>query len=340
MADELRAMGHVVEVIGPDRFRTVPCPTYPDIRLSLLPGRRLARIDRALRAGPRCTSPPRARSAWRPGAGRSARGAAFTTSFHTRFPEYMQARTGLPLWLAYAFLRRFHGAPPPPWSPPDACATSWRRAASPGCALVARRRPGRFAPEPRRDWAAEHGVARPVFLYVGRIAVEKNIEAFLGLDLPGSKVVVGGGPQLAALKARYPGVVFTGPFSEAELAAAYAGGDVFVFPCRTDTFGLVLLEALACGVPVAAYDVTGPRDILAGADPRAGAVAGDLRDGGAGRPRRRPRGRRARTPSASAGRACAETFLAALAPVGAPTGRRDRRRRMTIASGRSALRSP
>ncbi len=334
VTDELRRMGHVVEVIGPDRFPTVPCPTYPDIRLALLPGRRLARLIAAFAPDHLhvATEGPLGLAARR---WAKARGAAFTSSFHTRFPEYIHARTRLPAGIAYAFLRRFHN---------DAAATlaatrtlrdelqsrgftrlrDWSR----GVDL------SRFAPEPRRDWAAEHGIPRPVFLHVGRIAIEKNIEAFLELDLPGSKVVVGGGPQLAALKARHPGVVFTGPFSEAELAAAYAGADVFVFPSRTDTFGLVVLEALACGVPVAAYDVMGPRDILAGADPRAGAVSDDLRAAamaalGGDRAAARAHAER------FGWTACAETFLAALAPIGAPSGRRDRDRRMTIASGRA-----
>ena len=318
VADELRRMGHVVTVIGPDRFPTIPCPTYPDIRLSLLPGRRLARL--IAEAAPDhlhvATEGPLGLAARR---WARRRGAAFTSSFHTRFPEYIHARIGLPTGIAYAVLRRFHN---------DAAATlvatptlrqelerrgftrlrSWSR----GVDLA------RFAPEPRRDWAAEYGIQRPVFLYVGRIAVEKNIEAFLELDLPGSKIVVGGGPQLAALKARFPGVVFTGPFSEAELAAAYAGGDVFVFPSRTDTFGLVVLEALACGLPVAAFDVTGPRDILADADPRAGAVSDDLHAAamaalGGDRGAARAHAERYSWTS------CAETFLAALIPVGVLT---------------------
>ena len=277
VADELRALGHHVEVVGPDRFRTIPCPTYPDIRLSILPKRPLARIIEAF-------APDHLHVATEGPLGLAARSWAkrrrfsFTSSFHTRFPEYIHARTGIPVGIAYAFLRRFHN---------DASATLiatkslQEDLAARGFTRLVRWSRGvdlsRFNPEPRRDWAAEYGVARPIFLYVGRIAVEKNIDAFLELDLPGSKIVVGGGPQLAALKARFPDVVFTGPFSEAELAAAYAGGDVFVFPSRTDTFGLVVLEALACGVPVAAYDVTGPKDILADASGHVGAFGPDLR---------------------------------------------------------------
>ena len=318
VATELRAMGHAVEVVGPDRFHTLPCPTYPEIRLSLLPGRRLARI--IARFGPDrlhvATEGPLGMAARR---WARRRGLAFTTSFHTRFPEYLHARTGLPLWLSYSVMRRFHGA-----SAGTLVATESLRRELAGHGfrhLVPWSRGvdlGHFTPEPRRDWAAEHGLSRPVFLYVGRIAVEKNIAAFLDLDLPGSKVVVGGGPQLAQLKARYPGVVFAGPFAEAELSAAYAGGDVFVFPSRTDTFGLVLLEALAAGVPVAAFDVTGPRDVLAGTDGRVGAVSDDLRAAalaalGADRAACRAHAER------FSWRACAESFLAALVPLDAAT---------------------
>lgn len=316
VAGELRDMGHTVEVIGPDRFRTIPCPTYPDIRLSILPARRLARLIEAFAPDALhiATEGPlgMAARAWA-----KRRRYAFTTSFHTRFPEYIQARTGLPTGLAYAFLRRFHN---------DAAATMvatmslQEDLAARGFTRLVRWSRGvdlsRFNPQPRRDWAAEYGIARPIFLYVGRIAVEKNIEAFLALDLPGSKIVVGGGPQLAALRARHPGVVFTGPFSEAELAGAYAGGDVFVFPSRTDTFGLVVLEALACGVPVAAFDVTGPKDILADASGRVGAFGPDLRHSAiaaldADRAACRAHAER------FTWRACAEIFHGALVPLSA-----------------------
>lgn len=314
IAAELRAMGHVVEVVGPDRFRTIPCPTYPDIRLSILPGRRLARIIEGF-------APDRLHIATEGPLGLAARSWArrrryrFTTSFHTRFPEYLQARTRLPLWPSYAFLRRFHNASA---GTLVATASLAEELAARGFRRIVPWSRGvdleRFAQEPRRDWAAEYGVRRPIFLYVGRIAVEKNIPAFLDLDLPGSKIVVGGGPQLAELKARYPGVVFTGPFSEAELAAAYAGGDVFVFPSRTDTFGLVLLEALASGVPVAAFDVTGPRDVLAGTDGQVGAVGEDLR-AAALQALQADRGACRAHAERFGWRACAETFLHALVPM-------------------------
>ena len=155
-----------------------------------------------------------------------------------------------------------------------------------------------FRPEPRHDW----GLPRPVFLYVGRVAVEKNIGAFLDLDLPGSKVVVGDGPQLAALQRRYPGVHFAGALHGAALARAYAGADVFVFPSLTDTFGLVMLEALACGTPVAAFPVTGPVDVLEGA-----AQCRRARQGSARRLPARAAGRPGGVP-----RACRAVFLAGL----------------------------
>jgi 1,2-diacylglycerol 3-alpha-glucosyltransferase/glucuronosyltransferase len=272
VAGELRAMGHVVEVIGPDRFRTIPCPTYPDIRLALRPGRRLAAMIEAF-------APEALHIATEGPLGLSARrwarrnGFAFTTAFHTRFAEYVQARTRLPVRPLYAWLRRFHGAGCGTMVATeslrrDLAARGFRhlRAWSRGVDLTL------FTPEPREDW----GLPRPVLLYVGRVAVEKNIGAFLDLDLPGSKVVVGGGPQLASLRRRYPDVTFTGPRHGAALARAYAGADAFVFPSITDTFGLVLLEALACGTPVAAFPVTGPIDVLAGVEGCVGAVDADL----------------------------------------------------------------
>ncbi len=269
---ELQRLGHTVEVIGPDRFRTIPCPTYPEIRLSLLPARRLARMIEAF-------MPCALHIATEGPLGLAARrwairtGHDFTTAFHTRFPDYLRARTMLPTRITYAWLRRFHNRASglmvaTPSLRAELAQRGFRNVKpwSRGVDLSA------FSPEPREAWP---GLPRPIFLYVGRVAVEKNIRAFLDLDLPGSKVVVGGGPQLAALQRDYPGVTFTGPRFGADLARAYAGGDVFVFPSRTDTFGLVLLEALACGTPVAAYKVTGPIDIIT--DPAIGATDDDLR---------------------------------------------------------------
>ncbi len=275
VAGELRDMGHEVEVIGPDRFRTIPCPTYPSIRLAVLPGRRLARMIETF-------APDALHIATEGPLGLAARAwarrhrAAFTTSFHTRFPEYLAARTGLPPGLAYAWLRRFHcGAGVMVATASLRAELTARgfdrvRAWSRGVDLAA------FHPvpdaAPREDW----GLPRPIFLYVGRVAVEKNIEGFLSLDLPGSKVVVGDGPATASLQRRFPDAHFAGIRHGEALARAYAGGDVFVFPSRTDTFGLVILEALACGTPVAAFPVTGPLDVIGEAH-GVGALDPDLR---------------------------------------------------------------
>lgn len=273
----LRAKGHEVEVIGPDRFRTIPCPSYPEIPLALNPGGRFGKLVKAFRPNVLhiVTEGPVGWAAWR---WARKHGVPFTTSYHTRFPEYVQARLGWGLNPAYALLRRFHNQ-----SQGTLAATNSLRedlSARGFTRLVPWTRGvdlARFTPELRRDWKTELGVSGPVFIHVGRLAVEKNIEAFLSLDLPGTKVVVGDGPHRALLEKNFPHAIFTGRLEEGALAAAYAGGDVFVFPSLTDTFGLVVLEALACGTPVAAYNVTGPKDILADADGCVGAVNHDLR---------------------------------------------------------------
>jgi glycosyltransferase involved in cell wall biosynthesis len=316
IAEQLAAMGHVIEVIGPDRFTTLPCPTYPDIRLSVLPRRKLAHMigDFEPDALHIVTEGPLglAARAWA-----RQHGCRFTTSFHTRFPEYVQARIGLPARLSYAWMRRFHAA----GSGMMVATESLRQElAARGFAHIRTWSRGvdleLFRPEPREEW----NLPRPVFICVGRVAPEKNIGAFLDLDLPGSKVVVGDGPQLPALKRAYPAVHFTGArFSEA-LSRAYAGADVFVFPSRTDTFGLVLLESLACGTPVAAFPVTGPKDVLHGAEGRIGALDSDLRRAAlraldADRAACRAHAER------FSWRACAEMFLANLVPVRAAAAR-------------------
>lgn len=269
---ELEAMGHTVDLLTPLEFRTVPCPTYPEIRLSILPSAKVRRRIDTFR-------PDALHIATEGPLGMSARAYAikhklpFTTAYHTRFPEYVQARFGVPLAWTYRFLRWFHG---------------------PARAVMA---PTPVVLKDLHDYGITHGVlwtrgvdldvftaqranvlntAHPIFLYVGRVAVEKNVEAFLQLDLPGSKWVVGDGPALAALKARYPTANYLGVLKQPELAKVYASADVFVFPSKTDTFGLVLLEALASGLPVAAYPVTGPIDVLG--DSPAGVMHEDLRE--------------------------------------------------------------
>lgn len=321
VATELVAMGHGVEVIGPDRFRTVPMPTYPDIRLALFPGRHIGSLIK--RAWPDAmhiaTEGPLGMAARR---WARHRGCAFTTSFHTRFPEYLAARTRVPTAWSYAWLRRFHAAGEGMMVATPSLAeelqgrgfrniVAWSRGVD--LALFS---PDPLAASPGHVPEDVHaGLPRPVFAYVGRIAVEKNIRAFLDLDLPGSKVVVGDGPQLAELRRAYPAVRFTGSRSGPALAAAYAGADVMAFPSRTDTFGLVLLEALACGTPVAAFPVTGPKDVLAGTPGEVGALDANLR-AACLRALAADRAACRRHAQRFSWRACAELFVSNLVPFG------------------------
>lgn len=257
---ELEALGHTVLMVTPDGFKTFPCPTYPDIRLSLFPGAGVKRVLDAF-------APDAVHIATEGPLGWTARrhclkrGIGFTTAYHTRFPEYVWHRFGIPLWFTYGILRRFHGAATRVMVPTatvkrDLEAVGFRRVVlwSRGVDTEI------FRPGDRQRLSNP----RPIFLYVGRVAVEKNVEAFLQLDLPGTKWIVGEGPQLAELQAKYPDAKYCGVVPQAELARFYDAADVFVFPSKTDTFGLVLLEAMACGLPVAAYPVTGPVDVLGG----------------------------------------------------------------------------
>lgn len=267
---ELEKLGHAVGVLSPDRFRSVPCPTYPEIRLALAPfiGRQIARF--APEAIHLATEGPLGIAARR---WCIARRFPFTTAYHTQFPDYVARRTGMPAGWIWPMIRRFHA----PAAAVLASTPSIR------AELVARGfrnvRPwgrGVDVAQFRPDAPAHPAFAalpRPIQLFVGRVAVEKNIAAFLDARHPGGKVVVGEGPARVALAARHPEALFLGALSGEALASAYAGADVFVFPSRTDTFGLVMIEALACGTPVAAYPVTGPIDIVAEA---AGALSDDL----------------------------------------------------------------
>ncbi|MEQ9153159.1 MAG: glycosyltransferase family 1 protein [Parvibaculum sp.] len=279
LTQNLTAMGHEVTFITPDMFTTVPLPTYKEIRLALFPGRKIARMIRE-------ANPNAIHIATEGPLGLAARSFClrkkipFSTSFHTRFAEYLNARTGIPLSLGYAFLRRFHAK------------STALMVATPSLQKELKERgfgepviwsrgvdTERYRPRPEFADAHPKGLARPVWLNVGRIAVEKNIEAFLDLDLPGSKMVVGEGPRLEHLKKKYPDAHFTGPLFGEELAEAYAGADVFVFPSKTDTFGLVLIEAMATGTPIAGYPVQGPGDVLAFTPDgmKAGALDDDLK---------------------------------------------------------------
>lgn len=273
---ELQAVGHDVVMVTPDRFRSLPCPSYPEIRLALRPGGKLRRLieDAQPCAIHIATEGPLGWAARRYCLRRKL---PFTTAYHTKFPEYIEARWRVPLRLSYAVMRRFHGA-----SSRIMVATQGieDELLKRGFSRIGRWSRGvdtdlfRPRPECKGEDGPWSGLPRPIFLYVGRVAVEKNIQAFLDLDLPGSKAVVGDGPQLEELRRKHPEVRFAGARFGDDLARHYAGADVFVFPSRTDTFGLVLLEALASGLPVAAYPVPGPLDVL-GASP-AGALAEDL----------------------------------------------------------------
>jgi glycosyltransferase involved in cell wall biosynthesis len=259
--DHMREAGHDVEVIEPGRFRTLPCPTYPEIRLALGCGRQVARVLDQIRPD-RIHISTEGPIGWAVRSWCLKNGRHFTTAFHTRFPDYVSIRTGIPAEWIWKLMRRFHGAADRTFTATATLAAElnehgltrthhWPR----GVDL------SQFNPAvPPHPAFAE--LPRPILLNVGRVAVEKNIEAFLELDVPGNKVVVGGGPALERMRARYPDVLFLGSKHGAELAACYAAADVFVFPSRTDTFGLVNIEALACGVPVAAHPVAGPIDIL------------------------------------------------------------------------------
>jgi glycosyltransferase involved in cell wall biosynthesis len=270
LALEAPKLGWDISFLAPPLFRTLPCPTYPEIRLSLAWPRAIARHIEHLRPdfihiateGPIGLMTRRycRKRKW-----------PFTTSYHTRFPEYVSARLPVPENWCYALQRRFHNG------------AAGTFVATPSVADdLAARGFQRLMPWSRgvdTDLYKPRNVRlfgdKPVFLYVGRIAVEKNIKAFLDLDLPGRKVLVGGGPQLDELKRLYPDVLFAGHRDGEALAEAYASADVFVFPSLTDTFGLVMLEALASGVPVAAFPVSGPKDVIT--DPLAGVLDTDLR---------------------------------------------------------------
>lgn len=268
---ECRAMGHEVEVIHPELFKTVPCPTYPEIRLALgaydpMQERFKAFEPEAVHIateGPIGLAARRICLEWK---------LPFTTSYHTKFPEYVSARFPVPVQVGYAYMRWFHRpsgrlmvATP---SMRDELAKHGFRNISPWSRGVDTEL---FRPKLEPVY---EGVARPIWLNVGRIAVEKNIEAFLALDLPGTKVVVGDGPIREELQKKYPGALFPGAKFGDELARYFSDADVFVFPSLTDTFGLVILEAMATGTPVAAYPAPGPIDIIPGSG--AGAVDQDL----------------------------------------------------------------
>ncbi len=255
---ELEAVGHEVRVMHPGLFRTVAAPRYPEIRLAVLPGRGVARILNECQpdAVHIATEGPigMAARAWC-----RRRSLPFTTSYHTQFPHYLRAYFGLPTAITWRFVRWFHGGAVRTLAPTRGVAEELRRRGVDGATEWCR---GVDTTLFRPVAPALPDLPRPVFVYAGRVAVEKNIDAFLKCPLPGSKLVIGDGPARAALQRRHPSVHWAGYRFGEELAAYYACGDVFVFPSRTDTFGIVMLEANACGLPIAAFPVTGPIDVV------------------------------------------------------------------------------
>jgi glycosyltransferase involved in cell wall biosynthesis len=270
--EHLKARGVDAEMLTPLSFKTLPCPTYPEIRLSMTTS---AQVEREIeRINPDAlhiaTEGP---LGWAARAAALRRGWNFTTAYHTRFPEYVKARIGVPLSWSYALFRKFHGPAKATLAPTPGIVTDlhergftnvrhWTRGVSHDIFY-----PRVDQKPPNKD--------KPIFLHVGRMAIEKNIEAFMQLDLPGEKWVAGVGPLEQSIKRKYPNAKYFGILPQDELATLYSQADVFVFPSVTDTFGLVMVEAMACGLPVAAYPVIGPIDVVG--DSGAGSLNHDLR---------------------------------------------------------------
>ena len=258
--DTIARLGHEVRVISPQGMLSIPAPSYPEIRLAVWPVPHILREMKAFRphAIHIATEGPLGLAMWRYCRHRRV---PFTTSYHTRYPEYLRARWPIPIDVSYAWLRRFHGAATRTFVSSGSLNRQltergfqhlhlWRR----GVDLQ------RFHPGPPHPEYVD--LPRPIMAYMGRLAVEKNIEAFLDLKVEGTKLVIGDGPQRAALAVRHPEVKFAGFRHGEELARIVGTADVLVFPSLTDTFGLAMIEALACGVPVAAFPVPGPIDVI------------------------------------------------------------------------------
>lgn len=257
LALELAQIGSELVVLGPENFRCVPCPSYPEIGLAIPDQKHCSKLidDAKVDAIHIATEGP---VGWMARSHCRRRRLPFTSSFHTRFADYVSARWPVPEAWVYAVQRRFHRRSAGVMVATESLAADLRRR---GFERLLSWTRGVDTALFRPDDVRLFGEG-PVFLYAGRVAVEKNIEAFLSLDLPGVKVVVGDGPQLAELQARYPAAIFTGVREGRDLAQCYASADVFVFPSRTDTFGMVMLEAMASGVPVAAFPAIGPKDLV------------------------------------------------------------------------------
>lgn len=251
-------MGHAVFLLTPEDHYTIPFPSYPSIPLALFPGRKIARDLTSINADAVhiATEGPLGMAARRWCIKNKVQ---FTTSYHTQFPEYVRLRLPIPLSWTYAWFRCFHNKAVHTLVPTE---SQKHRLQSHGFNNVHVWGRGVDTSIFKPDNPQQIDLPKPITLNMGRVAIEKNIEAFLSLALPGSKVVVGDGPDLDMLRKKYPEVLFTGAKFGDELSSWVTAADVFVFPSKTDTFGLVLLEALACGVPVAAYPVTGPKDVI------------------------------------------------------------------------------
>jgi glycosyltransferase involved in cell wall biosynthesis len=269
----LRDRGAQVAIVEPRQFPRFPMPGYPEIPIALPRPSRIRSIVEKF-APTHLHIVTEGPIGWMMRRHALSRGYAFSTAYHTRFPEYLRQRLPVPVGLTYALMRRFHNAGAATMVSTRSMRQelesrgfqrikTWSR----GVDL------GLFAPGQESD--ALDNLARPIFLSVGRVATEKNLPAFLALDLPGTKVVIGEGPDRGMLERRFPNAVFLGAKTHAELGGIYANADVFVFPSRTDTFGLVLIEAMACGLPVAAFPVPGPLDVVGSSG--AGVLDDDLR---------------------------------------------------------------
>lgn len=270
LSKALEALGHTVQFFHPGMFRTYPCPGYPDVGLAFLCGPKLRPLLKNFR-------PDAVHIATEGAVGYAARrycrhkGLVYTTAFHSRFPEYLNMRVGFPMVFSNNYIRWFHRKSE---SVMVSTPSLHKELEGRGFRNIKLWPRGvdteRFTPGDKAFLKYE----RPIFLYAGRVAIEKNIVDFLNLDLPGTKVVVGDGPLKQTLQRRYPRVHFAGYKLESELVSYMTAADAFVFPSRTDTYGLVMLEALACGTPVAAYPVPGPIDVIQ--DPRVGELNEDL----------------------------------------------------------------
>jgi len=336
---ELRAMGDQVEVISPDQFPTFPLPTYPEIKLAVGAFEGVQQRFKAFEPeaihiateGPIGLAARRACLEWR---------LPFTTSYHTRFPEYISARLPLPLAAGYAYMRWFHRPSGRLMVATQTMADELERHGFRNISLWSRGVDTELF-HPRRPDEPDifDGIVRPIWLNVGRIAVEKNIEALLSLSLPGTKVIVGDGPQRDELAAKYPDVIFAGARFGEELAAYFACADVFVFPSLTDTFGLVILEAWGAGTPVAAFPAPGPVDIIPNTG--AGVLAADQTSGleeACLEALKIDRSRARETAERFSWRACAEEFRRLLQPYPEPEKSRFWRRLRRLARLRRSAR--